>query len=38
MNETDLLNQALPYKWNQIASAGTAGLMKYAIKVTNSVR
>lgn len=38
MNETDLLKQALPYKRNQMASAGTAGLMKYAIKVTYSVR
>lgn len=38
LNETDLLKQTFPYKWNQIASAGTVGLRKTAIKVTCSVR
>lgn len=38
LNETDLLKQTVPYKWNQIAFTGTVGLGKTAIKVTCSVR
>lgn len=38
LNETDLLKQTVPYRWNQIAFTRTVGLRKTAIKVTCSVR